>query len=755
MIQLSVQVSGTGWIFLDTYDLEPIRLNLVFDSFDTFKPQSSYSQSFRLPATVTNYDFFKTAFDVNGYDFDVTQKRNARILVDGDEFIEGEIRLLKIYNSFTENPDYECVFYGTTRNLISNIGSKKLRDLNTSSLNHTQSMSNVSSSWNAYPTSTNLTNGLLSGNVVYPLIDFGNTYDDAEVPQEVSVSLGNGLHISNSALDNSSKIWADRFKPMVRIKYLLDRIFTEAGCIYKSDYIGDINQTPEYLPFYRTYLTAWGNEDSIFCPVDSDKTQVTLTNQFTVSSSTPVRVEYNNVSYDYNNSWSEDTFIYTSQVAGLVPFTVKLYGTFDDSEIASVGIKRNGTVLSALTQASGTGVMNYYQTFTLNLVVGDVIEVYAAVTGGDIQFTSGFFRTDFAAEVNISSLFQENYKQIDFLRDVMTAFKLVLVPDRENPNNYFIEPWNRYIGSGNTLDWTSKLDTSKDIAIEPMFYEQKSVIKFETAEDKDWLNDLNQKTFKENFGTLNLDANNPLLSDEKIVKLNLSPNPVTEIQGAAQDTTWGRDNMVISHIFKLEPGDTRALKEPIVPKHRLLYYNGLKNTGTTTGRTLPWYYRSDVNTQVTTTTFPMATPYLYMPYPYEAGGGADVFGDELNWQSETGYLRFRTLDPTISLYDNYWIQYVNLIYNKYSRRVTAYFVLSNEDLFDFNFNDVIFVKDAYYFVEKIENLLIGQRESTRVSLIKLIDYNPDQSGYIPPLNQIVWEDVLTNWDATTDAWGAF
>ena len=781
MIQLVVE-----GIFLDLYENDLPKITLQFDSFETFQPQSAYSQNFRVPATDNNYKFFKTAYEVNGYDFDITIRKEAQILVDGAEFVSGELRLNKIFKSVNNKIDYEVLFLGKTRDFASKLGNKKLNELDLSELTHLQSMTFVRQSWLAYPSirdyqnntiTSTLTSGFLNGNILYPLVDFGNTYDEDELVEQVAISVGNNQHITQgntSVVPVADRIWADRFKPMVRARYLFDKVFEEAGFTYTSNFL-----TAETNPFQRLYVSAWGNEDSIYTPTLSSDTRVNITFPFLFSLTTPpINIPFDEVQYDYNNGWDETTNTYTSPKPGTnnVSIVVQVLGIKPIDETVSISLRNNGFLIEnpitgnpiSINTPAGVEEFEFYYNGVIS--VSDTDEITVQINSSfstQVQIQSGFFKAVLEDEINISSLLEDKYKQIDFVRDILTTFKLVMVPDRINPGNFLIETWNNFIGKGDVYDWTDKLDLSKDLTIEPLFFNQKAEVNFTTADEKDWLNDLNQTYFKENFGDLEVDANNDLLKDTKEIKVNYAATPITEIQGASTNVGGpteilvGRDNMVIPHIYSLEAGETRALRKPIKPKTRFLFYNGMKYTGrvfddeplTTTNTTASWYWRDDSGTTgYSSILFPQVSPYQYTFNPNGVGYNPDVLSLNLTWQVENGYLRYGTLSGGYSVYDLYWSDYISLIYNKYSRRFTANFILSAEDLYNFNFNDVIFIKDTYYYVEKIINVPIGEKSSVKVSLIKLIDYKPDQGGFIPPGDFNIWGTTTEIWGTTTDTW---
>lgn len=90
MIDLKVYADDGSQYFLDMYETSPLKINLSIEDLQA-ETTSAYSRAFRVPATNDNAEFFRTAFMVEGNDFDVTQKKAAEILVDGNEFRKGHI----------------------------------------------------------------------------------------------------------------------------------------------------------------------------------------------------------------------------------------------------------------------------------------------------------------------------------------------------------------------------------------------------------------------------------------------------------------------------------------------------------------------------------------------------------------------------------------------------------------------------------------------------------------------------------------
>ena len=97
------------------------------------------------------------------------------------------------------------------------------------------------------------------------------------------------------------------------------------------------------------------------------------------------------------------------------------------------------------------------------------------------------------------------YQQIDFIKDVITMFRLVMQPAASRPNHFIIEPWQDFIGSGDVLDWSKKLIREKDFVSEPLFNTQSAQIEFTKQEDEDYINKYHQDNNKHAYGWLRFD----------------------------------------------------------------------------------------------------------------------------------------------------------------------------------------------------------------------------------------------------------
>ena len=724
MVQLRVE-DGSSYVWLDLYETEPIKLTLSIEDITDATARSVFSRTFRVPSTGNNNKFFKHAFLIEGVDFDVTVRKGATVLIDGAEFRTGHVRLQKIYrNRSKDSIEYEIVFMGETRDFATALNDKKLTDLDLSAYDHDLSYANIVSSWQAYPEGTT-TDGLFDGDILYPLVDFGDREGEPRVKYSKSQN-GGGFNFSANALTPSF------FRPMIRAKALWDKIFEEAGFTYTSNIANDPG-------FVQLYVSAWGNDPDNPIAIDgsANTLDVGLSSDYYISGTETILFDVENL--DPNDNYNPATGIYT------VPATTVANNYIADVMIegntrgeAAGGSVRVSLFVNAVEVDFTTHTIpintdrRWVSTLSMDqaLTTGDQVKIVVEESG-DVDRTlihpSSYFRIPQAeGQFSISAFFDTDYKQLDFIKDMITKFRLVMAPDTDNPKNFIIESWSNYIASGQVHDWTAKVDHSKDFVIEPVFFAQTDRLRFEDKEDKDFLNLRNTAKFKEQFGTVLFDSGNDLLIGERKVETGFAPTPIAQIDGAKNS------NFLIPKIYSAEveqvdednQGDSinELVREPIKPVTRLLFYNGLMTQAGTDDFGVAvgdWYLQNGVATAESQ--WPMVS--YWQDFDWINGPADDSIN--LNWQVERGYAYdYAGIDYTkgIGMFDRFWAEYIANVYNKFARKVTCNVVLDPIDIQTISFDDVIFIDGTYYRPEKLMDVVVGQRTLVKVVLIKLLNY---------------------------------
>jgi len=682
---------------------------------DPLSANSIFSRTFRVPHTSKNGPYFKAVFNVNSTDFDAATKADAYINDNGVFFSSGNIRLSAIYvNEQTNNVEYEINYYGETSDFGSQIGGGFLSEVDLTSFNHDQTYTNITNSWGG---------GLFGGDVVYPLVEWGYTYTNG-IPNHGTFSkYGAGGSVKGTFGPISSPppianvITQSMMKPSIRAKALWDKIFSETSYTYSSPFLNSANFTNLYII----------SEDEAREEIVADQTfAATSTVAQTNNSGGTYDVFFNNELYDNGNQYNPATSAFTAASTSGAPYVFQYQMAFSGPLIPSyrsVGAwiqlvdADTGSLLastSSPTVISSTGSVYASGFFSVSLLVNQRVRIrvqYSSLNPPDAEapitmFDQNWSLFDAPENVSLSSVMPSNIRKIDFMRSIINRFRLVFVPSKDKSNHFEITPWKDWILQGESIDWTSKLDGNKDMKITPLFYGQERLQVYKDQEDADFINYNYQLDYKQTYGQLNKDSNNELIKGTKLIQDQFAPTPIYPMGNVA--VTDPLYEMPFPHLAK----DTNTERQPIQPKLRLVYYNGLQIVPGSN----QWWLQNDYGSPIGQTNYPLMSEYSTWPVT------SNTF--DLAWENEaplydtdtSGLSNART---TYDQFNVYWKTWYDVSFDPYSRIVEANFVLDWTDIIRLKFNNYVYVKDAWYFVNKITDYIAGQNTNCRVELVKL------------------------------------
>jgi len=325
--------------------------------------------------------------------------------------------------------------------------------------------------------------------------------------------------------------------------------------------------------------------------------------------------------------------------------------------------------------------------------------------------------------VNINSFLSSQIKVLDFVKGVIDKFKLVFIPSKEKAKEFQIIPWINWVQGGRSKDWTGQLDESVEYKISPLFNGQTRNNIFKDAEDTDYLNYNYQQANNKTYGQLNLDSGNLLLSGETVrstIFANTPLGPIGYALGATQPNIDIAAKWLIPHIAKITSSTTgnNAIAnkvEPIQPKLRLVFWNGLQDVpslGTN------WFLKNDTGSSITQPQYPLVSGFQTWPF-----NPATL---DLRWAYETPLynVAVQTIPNAsavgnVTAFNQYWSGWYNTVQDVYNRSVEMNIILDYNDIKDLLFNDYIYIKDAWYFIDSISDYVVGQTTSCKVKLYKV------------------------------------
>ena len=334
------------------------------------------------------------------------------------------------------------------------------------------------------------------------------------------------------------------------------------------------------------------------------------------------------------------------------------------------------------------------------------------------------------AEVNIAENMPD-VTQSDFVKDLINRFNLIISADKENPNKLIIEPYQDYITSGTTQYWTDKLDLSKEQVVRPTNEIQSKELMFSDLKDKDWFNDSYFKKWDQVFGSRKVFSQNDFaLKDFKTFSI-FSPFITNGIVGTIGGSATG---LPIGQVYEVNEDQ---VKKPIESgKPKLFYYSGTPIT-IDAGLNLDcdFHIFSGAHTDLsmyeaypTNNKFPLCTQFnLDSAITLgDASTGVTSTTKMLHW---TWYDQFFITGFTYPIFqgvtshgyfNDYWAQYINEIYSDEARIMECYLNLDEQDIFNFDFSNPVYIKNTLWRVLEINKYLVGGNKTTKVKLLKAI-----------------------------------
>lgn len=757
-------------MYLDLYDDVSISLNMSFAEIqDVGSKNSGYSQTFRVPGTPKNNKFFNYFFDVNADNLNFNAQESVQVTVSykGNTVLDGSLRLLKIYVN-QNGCDYEVNIQDEVGELISDVSNKLLVDLDFSDLNHEYNSNNVTLSWDAVYTGASASGGLLDGQILYPFSHNGYIYDKSgnTITQGSNASPLLELNGAVGSISYSgTPMRTTGFRPSIQIKSILKRIFEQNGYNIESNFFDTEYFNRLYLPLMFNsetyYINSTGATDGTSTIVLSENAPIDGFdfNSFPCGSTTYLEifgdVQLNNLIQNNGpnyppSGWDFLSGRFYAWSGGLYKFnftcTLGVDGqpaNFNTS--GNVFLSKNHDTVTRYGQVpynfggpyAGEQIVSNFD-IVINLAPGDFVTLVVQATQAPagcldadpyvVPYTksSTFFGSNgcsvyvtdapnlvIGSTVNINEQITPEYKQLDFLKGVMTQFNLVLVKHPYKTKTYIMESYDDYVGNGNSLDWTYKLDRSKDIVISPITNLVGKQINFLYQDDADALNTFT-KSINNNriFGTENFIPTNTKLNDQPMnITSFFAPSPCDALPFAELLP----NPFIVPHFYGVKETTTNGVtKQQLLPmklKPRILHYFGKQTIANT------WWYNLDSSgTTQSFTYYPLIHHQNKIPSISDLGTARDLnFGNSSSPQDN-----IISTYTTDTAYERYWANYIEDLLNPDARLVTAYFNLDVEDIINLKYSDLIFVKDTFYRINKIENFNIINKATTKVELVKLL-----------------------------------
>ena len=231
---------------LDLFQEESIEVNYnIADINDISSRNSSYTKTLTIPETSLNRQIFGDIADLSvSSTFNPNLKTKCWVLVDTVVVLDGYLQLRNVKDDIDLGGRvYEIVIFAENDNFVKELQDFELTDLDFSELSHTYSATNITNSWTQS----------WNWGYYYPLIDYGYDWDYNDIIGNVETFAINNPFF-NFSFTRVKEVEVQNLYPSSNVKYILDKIFSNAGYSYQSNFLNSNVFKDLYIPYNRDFL---------------------------------------------------------------------------------------------------------------------------------------------------------------------------------------------------------------------------------------------------------------------------------------------------------------------------------------------------------------------------------------------------------------------------------------------------------------------------------------------------------------------
>jgi hypothetical protein len=676
-------------------DIDKELSNLITYSIDDLQnldsKTTSFSKTIILPGTTNNNTLLGNIFEFNNsnftidsspnvlYNFNAAKTAKCRIDVNGLQVIKGVFRLMEIVND-QGNIEYECAVFGELGGFVSAVGNLRLEDLDFSEYDHNYDVSAITASWDS---------GNTGAGYYYPLIDYGA--------------------VSTGVFGTAKKDYQYKaFRPALHVKEYLDKIITDAGYTWESNF--------SEQDFFKRLIIP--NNAKELTRVSSNLLEAynyfyTETRQM---DGTAIVFPFSNIPVLGSFTESGGVFTYTgATVTAILSIRVQgdfTKGTTDYPLYIYLAVGPGGaTILADQYLGAGTdnGGFDFQYTGSLTLNSGDTIAIAIlgeydpgvstwTLYGGysELSFISAnpsLVPIAYGEAIPINDTIPRGIFQKDFFTSLLKMFNLLVTEDKFIDKHLIIEPYTEFYDTtpSSYEDWSLLMDRMKPIKIKPMSEINARYYQLNYKPDNDYYNEGYKKRYNEGYGNFIYDNGFDFSRETEVVEVIFAASVLVGYSG---------EDKVVSTIFK----KTNDIEEP--QEHVVRIMQAKKITGVTS-----WDIMNDASVLNSGTVYPYAGHLDDPDIP-----NADIsFG-----VPKEIYFILVSGDLSNNLFNAYYSPYMAEITDKDSRLLTGSFLLKDTDIYNLDFSKFKYIDGGLYRLSKIIDYNAGANDSSQVELLRVI-----------------------------------
>jgi len=671
------------------------RITYAIDDLNNLDSKSTpFTKTIVLPGTANNnkllgniFEFNNSNFTADGfsnvnYNFNASRTAKCRIEVNGLSIIKGVFRLLEIvYNG--KEVEYECSVFGELGGFISKVGNLRLEDLDFSAYDQVWSNANIVASWNNANSGTG---------IYYPLVDIGKVSDG-----------------TNGVAKKDYQYQA--FRPALHVREYIDKIITNAGYTYSSDYFNTDFFKRLIIPNNSKTLTRLAS--TLFRAYNPNPTDLA----FSVSGQPPnanFPIPFSNIPVlgDFTNSGNE-SFQYTGANV-TTTFNLNIVGSYiknyNDDFVIYLNIGASSIELFRAEANPLEGVFSISHTATYPIVTNNIISVsfyvdncLADPTTLDVTLTEcelsistlapSLVPINLNESITINDTIPRGIYQKDFFASLLKMFNLLVTEDKLIDKHLNIKPYVDFYNTDRTtfIDYSSKIDRSKQIRVKPMSELNARFYELKYKSDTDFYNDAYKKLYNEGYGDRLYDNGFEFSKEKESLEVIFANSVLVGYSGM--------DKIVPTILKKNNDAEERI-------DHVIRIMQAKKVTGVAS-----WKIMNGATTLSTNTAYGYAGHLDDPDVP-----NADIcFG-----VPKQIYFTLVSGNLSNNLFNTYYSSYMAEITDKDSRLLSAMVKLNDNEIYNLDFSKFIYIDGGLYRLQKLIDYAPNENETTKAEFLRVI-----------------------------------
>lgn len=584
-------------VTLDLFDDETIYLsNNVTGLFDIGQLPSDFTRQIQLPGSKKNNAFFQEVYDISvdePYLFKTNEKVIAQFDFDGFYVSQGYMQLENVVvkqNKYVES--YTVSIFGLLSSFSRDLQQINLTDLDTlNKYNHTASIDMIRETWSGSAANADIVTNSGSfavGDIVYPIVDYGQAYTFQAATTE------NDLGLDNPRGDQpGGQINVSDMKPMIRTKRVVEAIFSQSQYTFESDFLNSSVFDDQYL------LCDNGNKRANYSGIDLNTEGLvkitpisgsSVPNEFTVSGVSK-SLDFENVEFDPSFAMSGSLYNMTRNfgVTGTsitmpveMEINLNYLVTGSDSAVSIPNLSlffketpqsgssqgpivpltfMNNQMYRRIQGKAGTGEEEFtlQQKFEVRLHRGVTYDIQmfidgfqTANTSADVILGPGGNAESYIEVTKLCQIADYRIMQIpqnmpfatkgitslSFIQGLQKKYNLQIYPSKKKPRHFIIKQFNDWYKEGKVVNIDSFVDLNKNVTVTPANNLGVKNLEFGDTLDLDFLSQNFNRTNNREYGkSYYTDTQNFFSQGELKVQTTMASTPLRYVGGSGVEGT--------------------------------------------------------------------------------------------------------------------------------------------------------------------------------------------------------------------------